>query len=56
MYENTEISLNILHTEFTTDHTPPVLHLTFDGNSNDNDRTKLESFIYYLTEATRRTA
>jgi len=26
----------------------PLLNLTFDGNQNENDRVKTDSFIYYL--------
>ncbi len=26
----------------------PFLDLTFDGNVNENDRTKVESFVHYL--------
>jgi hypothetical protein len=47
-YENTEISLNILHKGFENSHSKPVLNLTFDGNWNENDQMKIESFIYYL--------
>jgi hypothetical protein len=47
-YENTAISLGILHKGFENDRTRPVLNLTFDGNRNENDRTKIESFLYYL--------
>lgn len=48
MYENTGISLNILHKGFSNGDSKPILNLTFDGNSNENDKTKVESFIYYL--------
>ena len=47
-YENTGISLNIMRKEFETPGSKPVLNLTFDGNRNENDRTKIESFLYYL--------
>jgi predicted CoA-substrate-specific enzyme activase len=46
MYENTGIALNILHRGF--ENKKPVLNLTFDGNRNENDETKVESFIFYL--------
>lgn len=48
MYENTGISLNILHKSFENGEGKPILNLTFDGNSNENDKTRVESFIYYL--------
>ncbi len=48
LYENTGISLNILHKGFSTDNSKPVLNLTFDGNSNENNKSKIESFMYYL--------
>lgn len=47
-YENTGISLNILHKAFDGDRQTPILNLTFDGNRNENDVAKCESFIYYL--------
>lgn len=47
-YENTGISLNILHKEFSNGSAKPILNLTFDGNNNENDKSKLESFMYYL--------
>lgn len=46
MYENTGIVMNILSKGFNI--TKPVLNLTFDGNKNENDDLKIESFIYYL--------
>lgn len=48
MYENTGIVLNILHKEFENGNTKPILNLTFDGNKNENDETKIESFMYYI--------
>ena len=45
-YENTGISMNILHKGFENGR--PVINLTFDGNKNENDRTRIESFLYYL--------
>lgn len=48
MYENTGIALNILHKGFETVNSKPVLNLTFDGNKNENDETKVESFLYYV--------
>jgi len=46
MYENTGIALGILHQSFDTNK--PVLNLTFDGNQNENDRTKIDAFLRYL--------
>jgi hypothetical protein len=48
MYENTAVSLNILQKGFNSRPLKPVLNLTFDGNKNNNDKTKIDSFIYYL--------
>lgn len=48
MYENTGISLDILHRGAARDGGRPVLHLVFDGTRNESDRARLESFLYYL--------
>lgn len=48
MYENTGIVLNILHKGFETITSKPILSLTFDGTKNEGDKTKVDSFIYYL--------
>jgi hypothetical protein len=48
MYENTGIVLNVLQKKFAAGRPKPLLHLTFDGNSNENDATKIQSFLYYL--------
>jgi len=48
MYENTAIALGMLQNDFADDHMKPVLNLTFDGNKNENDCIKVESFMYYL--------
>lgn len=49
MYENTGISLGILQKDPDRNRESlPTLALTFDGNRNENDRTKTESFIYYI--------
>ena len=48
LYENTGVSLNILHKGFSDNNSKPILNLTFDGNRNENDRNKVESFLYYL--------
>ena len=46
MYENTGIALGILHQQFESKK--PVLNLTFDGNPNENDQTKMDAFLRYL--------
>jgi predicted CoA-substrate-specific enzyme activase len=48
MYENTGIVLNVLRKRFAAGRPKPLLHLTFDGNNNENDQTKIQSFLYYL--------
>ncbi|TQD27649.1 acyl-CoA dehydratase activase [Methanolobus vulcani] len=48
MYENTGILLNTLHKGFENENNKPVLNLTFDGNKNENDESRVESFLYYL--------
>ncbi|WP_273327076.1 hypothetical protein [Vallitalea guaymasensis] len=48
MYENTGIVLGILHKGFEQGNEKPILNLTFDGNKNENQETKIESFMYYL--------
>lgn len=48
MYENTGITLSVLHRGFENNGSKPVLNLTFDGNRNENDETKVESFLYYI--------
>jgi predicted CoA-substrate-specific enzyme activase len=47
-YENTGISLNILHKALAEGNSRPILNLTFDGNRSENDVTKCDSFLYYL--------
>ena len=47
-YENTGISLSILQNAFSQKKQKPILNLTFDGNRNENDITKWESFLFYL--------
>ncbi|TAJ12126.1 CoA activase [Marinilabiliaceae bacterium JC017] len=47
-YENTGVCLNILHKGFANGNAVPILDLSFDGNSNENDKNKVESFVYYL--------
>ena len=46
MYENTGIVMNILSKGYNIKK--PVLNMTFDGNRNESDELKIESFIYYL--------
>ena len=48
IYENTAIALGMLQKDFADENTKPVLNLTFDGNKNENDLIKVESFMYYL--------
>lgn len=50
IYENTNIVLSILHKGFKKGNAKPVLNLTFDGNINENDKTKIDSFIYFLRQ------
>ncbi len=47
-YENTGINLNILSKGISDKRDTPVLNLSFDGNNNQNNKKRLESFIYYL--------
>lgn len=46
MYENTGISLNALSRQIATEF--PLLNLTLDGNQNQADRARIETFIFYL--------
>ena len=48
IYENTGIVLGMLQKGFEDENTRPVLNLTFDGNKNENDLIKVDSFMYYL--------
>lgn len=48
IYENTGIVLGMLQKGFEDENTKPVLNLTFDGNKNENDLIKVDSFMYYL--------
>lgn len=48
MYENTGIVLNVVYKGLEKSNKKPILNLTFDGNKNENDATKLQSFMYYL--------
>ena len=46
MYENTGILLNAVQKD--TDKRKPILNLTFDGNANENDDVRIETFLHYL--------
>lgn len=48
MYENTGVALNVVQRGFKKENNLPILNLTFDGNENENDKSKLASFLYYL--------
>ncbi|TQD23457.1 acyl-CoA dehydratase activase [Methanolobus vulcani] len=50
MYENTGILLNAVQNQKETDHDKkrPILNLTFDGNANENDDVRIETFLHYL--------
>ncbi|NDV26791.1 acyl-CoA dehydratase activase [Desulfovibrio sp. JC010] len=48
MYENTGISLGILKDRLDDKPYAPILSLTFDGNRNENNRLKVDSFLYNL--------
>ena len=48
MYENTGIVLGILQKSFNPEAAKPTLNLTYDGNQNEHDEKKLDSFLYYL--------
>ncbi|SNS17006.1 CoA-substrate-specific enzyme activase, putative [Anaerovirgula multivorans] len=47
MYENTNTILNVLSEEENSTSMLPILNMTFDGNENEIDKTKIDSFIYY---------
>ncbi|SFI09746.1 CoA-substrate-specific enzyme activase, putative [Tindallia magadiensis] len=47
MYENTDTILTILQEEELLKNNTPHLQMTFDGDENETDKSKLESFIYY---------
>ncbi|XPV77607.1 MAG: acyl-CoA dehydratase activase [Desulfovibrio sp.] len=48
MYENTGISLGILKDRVRSESRVPTLSLTFDGNKNENNGMKIESFVSTL--------
>jgi predicted CoA-substrate-specific enzyme activase len=48
MYENTQITLDIVHKGFSNGNSKPILNLAFDGNRSENDQTKIDSYLYYL--------
>ena len=45
-YENTSVALGII--QRASQNGLPVLNLTFDGNQDENQQAKIESFIHYL--------
>lgn len=47
MYENTNTILNTLQEDEVSKRNIPHLNITFDGDENETDKSKLESFIYY---------
>ncbi|WP_051569390.1 acyl-CoA dehydratase activase-related protein [Alkaliphilus transvaalensis] len=53
MYENTNTILNILTQEENKSSKIPVLNMSFDGNENEIDKSKIESFIYYALKASK---
>lgn len=48
MYENTGIALKTAQRGFERSNNHPIINLMFDGNTSDNEESKLASFIYYL--------
>ncbi|QOR35230.1 CoA activase [Clostridium sp. 'deep sea'] len=48
IYENTGVALNVVQRGFDKENNLAILNLTFDGNDNENDKSKLSSFLYYL--------
>ncbi|MCC5909368.1 MAG: CoA activase [Clostridiaceae bacterium] len=49
MYENTNTILNTL-SQGEESSGIPVLNMTFDGNENEIDKSKIDSFIYYALQ------
>lgn len=45
-YENTDIVLDIKNRK--DDNLYPIINLNYDGQENENNRLKLDSFLYYL--------
>ena len=57
MYENTNTILNILSQDTNKVSKIPVLNMTFDGNENEIDKSKIDSFTFYaFQEKTREEA
>lgn len=54
MYENTNAILNILSQDENRNFRIPVLNMTFDGNENEIDKSKIDSFVYYAFEEDKR--
>lgn len=50
MYENTNTIINILHQDTDNDNQIPILNMTFDGNENEIDKSKIDSFVYYVLQ------
>ena len=50
MYENTNTILNILSQGDGKTLGIPELNMTFDGNENEIDKSKIDSFIYYALQ------
>lgn len=50
MYENTNTILNILSEDKNNISKIPVLNMTFDGNENEIDKSKIDSFTYYVLQ------
>ena len=46
MYENTDTILSILSQDCIKDSGLPMLNLSFDGNENELDKSKIDSFMY----------
>ncbi|AOT73003.1 acyl-CoA dehydratase activase [Geosporobacter ferrireducens] len=54
MYENTNTILNILSQDENKALRLPVLNMTFDGNENEIDQSKIDSFTYYALQENNR--
>lgn len=54
MYENTNTILNILSQNESKLFAIPILNMTYDGNENEIDNSKIDSFIYYAFQENLR--
>ncbi|WP_028307103.1 acyl-CoA dehydratase activase [Desulfitibacter alkalitolerans] len=54
MYENTNTILNILSQNERKLSAIPILNMTYDGNENEIDNSKIDSFIYYAFQENLR--